>query len=159
MGKGKGKKGKRGGKPGRGPATARRSEAVAVKTLAAPPQPERPSPAPSSPPPQMAAIATSATSQDAPREAGGAIAGWRPWLQAVGMRIGIYAVLFLGAYCILVGLFSPWGFNIWDTSGRSAWGLFWLALGGGLLYAGWYLSTPDASAGGQGHGNGQKPRR
>ncbi len=163
MGRGKGKKGKRGGKPGRSPATARRPEAVAVKTPVAPSQPESSLAAPTSPPPQMAPAAAAATPQAAPREPAGAGSAWasvwRLRLRAIGMRLGIYGLFLLGAYCILVGLFSPWGFNIWDTGDRSAWGVFWLALGGGLLYAGWYLSAPDAPTDAQGKSKDQRPRR
>jgi hypothetical protein len=76
------------------------------------------------------------------------------------MRVAIYGLFLLGAYCILVGLFSPWGFNIWDTSGRSGvGGVFWLALGVGLLYAGWYLSGPDTAADVQAKGKVQRPGR
>jgi hypothetical protein len=163
VGKGKGKKGKRSGKPGRSAAVAKRPEAAVAENPAAAsasPSERAPIAAPNVVVPKPPPASATASADSSTRETADAAGTWQTWLQAIGMRIGIYALFLLGAYCVLVALFSPWGFNIWDTSGRSgAGGVFWTALGGALLYGGWYLSGPDAPADGQAKSKTQRPRR
>ena len=141
MGKGRGKKGKRGGKPGRGPAIARRPEAVAVKPPSAPaPPPERSEATPTSPAPRMAAAVATATPQAAPRELGGATAGWRPWLRHLGVKIGVYALFLLGLYWLAAAYFAWYGELNWVLGAvpMGVLGLVCLALG-------WYLLGPETS--------------
>ncbi len=157
MGKGKGKKGKRGGKPGRGAAGAKRPEVAAGQPPAVSASSPDRLPTATGPQPELA----SATSTPDPGtcERAGRACRVGAATESDRNESGHLRPLHSGAYCILAGLFSPWGFNIWDNSGRSAWGVFWLALGGGLLYAGWYLSAPDAPPDGQSKNTAQRPRR
>lgn len=63
---------------------------------------------------------------------------WKLRLQAIGLRVGVYALYILGIYWIVAAWFSSWGETLWGCAGLTA-------LGVGLLFAAMNVNTVDYS--------------